>query len=325
MAVFTELSEHDAAQVAEAHGLGKVVEQISVAAGSVNSNYFLRCRREGDERWFFVRLYEEQQADGVAYEWALLDHLSGHVPLAERVLGPAPGELRVRGRPVAVFERAPGDMICQRGVSAAHMQQLGEALARAHMAGQRFGWRRASRFDGAALETRWRELPEEGELAFVRARVRPILDLEDDASLPRGPIHGDLFRDNVLWKPEAVEISALLDWESAADGILVRDLAVVILSWCFGDAIDLTLAGALLRSYDALRPLEASEWAALHVQLRRAVARFLVTRVLDYELRRAHLEATGGVCKDFRRMVARIDAIDAIDPVSLREAFTSKE
>lgn len=321
MAVFTELSDHDAARVAEAHGLGEFVDVRPIAAGSVNSNYFLRCLRDGVERWVFVRLYEEQQADGVAYEWALLDHLAGHVPLAARVEGPAPGVLRVHERPVAVFERAPGDMICQRGVTTSHMHRLGDALARAHVAGQRFGWRRSSRFDGAALEARFDELPADGELAFVRERVRPILDLADP-SLPRGPIHGDLFRDNVLWQPEAVEIAALLDWESAADGVLVRDLAVVILSWCFGDALDLELAGALVRSYDAHRPLQNDEWAALHDQMRRAAARFLLTRVLDYKLRRDHLEATGGVYKDFRRMVARLDALDALDAISLESALT---
>ena len=158
---------------------------------------------------------------------------------------------------------------------------------------------------------RWGELPASGELAFARARVRPILDLPE-SSLPSGPIHGDLFRDNVLWKHER-EISALLDWESAADGALVRDLAVVVLSWCFGDHLDLALASAFLRTYDEVRPLHESERVALHEHLRRAAARFLITRVLDYELRRAHLEATGGVCKDFRRMVARLDAIEALD------------
>ena len=305
MAVFTDLSDVDAKRVAEAHGLGEVQRVEGVSAGSVNSNYFLHC----DGGVFFVRLYEEQEADGVAYEWALLDAIEREdVPLAKRVRGPGPGELRAAGRPVAVFERAPGEMRCQRSVGAEDLRKLGDALARVHITTLRFGWRRESRFSGDALIARWQTLPDQGPLAAVRERTRERVFEREPSGLPRGPVHGDLFRDNVLW--EGDELGALLDWESAADGLLIRDIAVVMLAWCYGDRFETALAGALLEGYEARRPLEDAERLAMNDELARAAARFCVTRTLDYELRRAHLEATGGSIKDYRRFLARLEAVE---------------
>jgi len=87
---------------------------VPVAAGTVNSNYFLDTERGR----VFVRLYEQQEVDGVAYEWALLDHLSARgVPVPPRVTGPVPGALRVGGKPVAVFAAVQGEDLCQKQVT----------------------------------------------------------------------------------------------------------------------------------------------------------------------------------------------------------------
>src|SRR4051812_20469277 len=72
MATFTLLSPEDGARIAAAHELGSCLGVVAVPAGTVNSNYFLDTTRGR----VFVRLYEQQEVDGVSYEWTLLDHLS---------------------------------------------------------------------------------------------------------------------------------------------------------------------------------------------------------------------------------------------------------
>ncbi len=77
----------------------------------------------------------------------------------------------------------------------------------------------------------------DAELAAIVAGLG--VDLARLASRPivgQGLIHGDLFRDNVLWREG--EISALLDFESASRGSRPFDLMVTILAWCFGDSLD---------------------------------------------------------------------------------------
>src|SRR4051794_13031080 len=110
MATFTPLNRADGLRIAAAHGLGACTEVVPISAGTVNSNYFLVTERGR----VFVRLYEQQEVEGVAYEWALLDHLEARgVPIPPRLRGPLPGELRVNGRPVAVFGCVQGEDLCQ--------------------------------------------------------------------------------------------------------------------------------------------------------------------------------------------------------------------
>ena len=61
MATFTHLGLDDAQRVAEAHQLPPCKAVIPVAAGTVNSNYFL----ETSAGRFFVRLYEQGYVEPV--------------------------------------------------------------------------------------------------------------------------------------------------------------------------------------------------------------------------------------------------------------------
>jgi homoserine kinase type II len=315
MAVYTELTEVDAARIAAAHDLGVLREITPIAAGSVNSNYFVETDRG---RWF-VRIYEEQESDGVAYEWRLLAHLqSRRLPVPERVAGPAPGALRVEGKPTAVFAVVRGTESCQAAVTRERAAAVGAFLGRVHLATDDFAERRAGRFTKADVRARLDEAEahRRPELTGSIDGVRSALDEVDahlPADLPSGVIHGDLFRDNVRFDDSA--IVAAMDWESASDGTRVYDLAVTLLAWCFGDDLDLGLAATMCRAYDEKRPLAEVERASLRLSLMAAAARFTATRITDYYLRGDR----GGsrVMKDYRRFSARLDRVRAFDAATL--------
>lgn len=312
MAAFTPLSPADGARVAAQHGLGACLGVVPVPAGTVNSNYFLDSERGR----VFVRLYEQQDVDGVRYEWALLDHLSARgVPIPTRVRGPEPGALRVGGRPVAVFALVQGEDLCQARVTAQHLHQVGVALARASKAGEDFPIRRSGRFTLADL-VKLHELVEQArrpELQAPLARLRALhAELSATApALPQGVVHGDLFRDNVLWRGQ--ELVALLDWESASDGVVIYDLAVTLLAWCCGDALDWQLARALVDGYQSERPIHRDEWEGLHWALRAACLRFASTRLVDVYLKDTYPPGY----KNYARFLQRLDAIEAHTPSSL--------
>jgi homoserine kinase type II len=318
MATFTHLSLADARRITAAHGLPECTLVVPVAAGTVNSNYFL----ETAAGRFFVRLYEQQEVDGVAYEWSLLAHLAASgVPVPARIAGPAPGEVRVAGKPVAVFREVEGEDLCQALVTARRTRPVGHAVAQAHRASESFGIVRAGRF---RLEDVARLLARAGaagrsELTAPVARLGALHGAlsaalaGELAALPRGVIHGDLFRDNVLW--QADEIVALLDWESASDGVLVYDLAVTLLAWCCGDSFDFALARALVDGYREVRALSPLEWTGLWWMMRLGCLRFATTRIIDVFLK-------GGYpigYKDFRRFLLRLDMIESLTPEELAE------
>ena len=312
MATFTPLSLLDGARIADSHGLGSCLAVVPVPAGTVNSNYFL----ETDRGRVFVRLYEQQDVDGVAYEWTLLDHLMQRgVPVPPRVRGPEPGALRVGGKPVAVFEVVEGKDVCQKLVTEPRLEQVGLALARASRAGEDFPVRREGRFtfsdivrllDTASAAGR----PElRADLARLYALHAELIASAPD--LPRGVVHGDLFRDNVLWQGE--QLVALLDWESASDGVVIYDLAVTLLAWCCGDTLDWQLARALVRGYQRERPVGEVEWQGLHWALRVACLRFASTRLIDVYLKGTYPAAY----KSYARFLRRLDAVEAHTPSAL--------
>ncbi len=315
MGRFTELDFENAQRVASAHQLGTCRAVIPISAGTVNSNYFI----DTDHGRYFVRLYEQQEVEGVAYEWALVDFLAeGGVPLPKRVAGPAAGELRVGGKPVVVYCRVAGEDLCQQRVDAARVGAVGRALARAAEAGRAFPIIRAGRFglgDVARLLGE-AELAQRSELAAPLTRLRALhaeLVAALPTDLPTGVVHGDLFRDNVLWRGD--ELVALLDWESASDGILVYDLAVTILAWCCGDTLDWRLARALVDGYREQRELKGREWNALWCHLRAGCLRFATTRIIDVHMKGTY--AAG--YKEFGRFLSRLDVIEQDNPRTLAE------
>jgi homoserine kinase type II len=318
LAVYTPLTLADASRVTEAHGLSETTHITPIPAGSVNTNYFV----EGAFGKLFLRIYEEQDESGVAYEWALLDHLSSRsVPLPRRTPGTAPGEVRVAGKPTALFEVVGGQELCHRLIEAAHLEAVGVALATIHRAGADFAWKKPGRFERRNILERLdvADRAARPELVAPVRKLRATLGELEQAparDLPRGVIHGDLFRDNVRF--EGTRIAAVLDWESASDGVFLYDLVVVFLAWCYGDSFELELARALFSSYERVRPLEPAEWEALYDVAREAAVRFSATRITDFHLRGGE----GRVMRDYGRFVARLEEIEALGPEGLRRALS---
>lgn len=270
---------------------------------------------------FFLRVYEQVQSDDARAELALVEHLRGRGVPTPAVVPLASGEAlsTLAGKPAALFVFAKGRDLCQRQVTTSHARAVGCALAQLHVATQDYPGCTEDRFSFAQIVRRVDELAS-AEDAQVRT-VLPILREEIDwlsgqsETQPVGVIHGDLFRDNVLFEGE--EITALLDFESAAKGALAYDLAVCLLSWTFDQDFRADLGQALVSGYASVRELAPAERdPGLYVEARRAALRFTVTRILDFHLRHASGARRE---KDFRRYLLRMERLRALG----REAFAS--
>ena len=94
-------------------------------------------------------------------------------------------------------------------------------------------------------------------------------------------IHADLFRDNALFIGD--ELTGIIDFYYAYNGISIYDLAVTVNDWCMsGDAEhDKQNAAALLQAYQTVRPIEQAERDAWVIVLRAAALRFWLSRLQD--------------------------------------------
>jgi homoserine kinase type II len=228
----------------------------------------------------------------------------------------------VCGKPAALFPWRLGAMRCQAGVTPGDARRVGAALARVHVAGA----------GEPCEEGRFRFLDLGGRVDRIAAsrdgRFRDVVPLLRDAlesahaardpRLPRGLVHGDLFRDNVLWDAEG-ELSALLDFESACDGTFAYDLMVTVLAWCVGDDLDDKLARAMREGYEGVRRLEERERRALATEGAFAALRFVITRITDFAMR---TDVAGPAStKDWRRFMMRFEKLRTLGADGVRHAL----
>ncbi len=308
MAVLTPQVRDQLERALGAYDLGALRSFAPIERGTVNTSYELTTAAG---RYFF-RLYEEQDLPGAKAEARLLAHLRENGAKTPAPMMRADGELCGvhDGKAYAVFPFVPGDMRCQRAVTAKDTEQLGGEIARLHMAA-RGAELRPSRFRVKDLEDRLgligrdappalsshaRELGERLMLA-EEARIRT-------ASGETLMIHGDLFRDNVLF--EGDEIASVLDFESAGQGSRSYDLAVALLAFSFRDRFDWVVAKALVSSYERVYGLHSAPTEALYWDACFGAIRFTITRITDSAMR--------GGKKDFRRFLARQAELFALGP-----------
>jgi homoserine kinase type II len=318
MALLTPITEDDARALLEAYGLG-LLEVLPLAAGSVNSNFAVRAAG----RRLFLRIYEERDRPGAEAEATMVERL-------EAAGVPTPGPIRrldgglvseVCAKPAVLLPWRDGTIRRQSQVTADDTRRLGEALARVHVAGAHEP-RDAGRF-------RYEDLCARLERAAKSAdpRFEPHIPALRDAlarshaarpDLPRGLIHGDLFRDNVLWKADG-DLAALLDFDSASDGTFAYDLMVTVLAWCVGDDLDVRLARAMREGYENVRPLEEAEKRGLAAEGSFASLRFAVTRITDFAMR----TVPGGPppARDWQRFMMRFEKLRALGERGVREAL----
>jgi homoserine kinase type II len=307
--VFTAISEGDLAALADAFELGAVVSHQLIAAGTINTNIALTT----ETGRYFVRLNEGKAEADVAWEARLI------AALATAGL-PAPPPLRARdGRPYAECQRKwasafpwrAGHHLSADHITPAIAETFGTALGELHLAGLALpcAWRRGSIYDLDHLLTRFETLAriDDKALSYAIAILREELQYARAmkavrAAATHGVIHGDLFRDNVLWDGGGA-ISAILDFEQASGGSLVYDLGVCINDWCWTIYPRIDLAAALVAGYSRARPLSQADRTALPIEIRAAAARFTLTRITDVYLARVDNPE-----KDFRAFLARCEA-----------------
>lgn len=283
-------------------------------AGSVNSNFRVLTR---DGERLFLRVYEEQDLDGAARELQVIRELaSAGVPTPAPLPRRGGGYMgQHAGKPLGIHPWIDGESLCFRSLTPALVRQVGRALGRVHQTSASLSHIPAGRFGLDGLERRLAHVDRsDARYAAHTSRIRERIGFyaaRSPRDLPSGLIHGDLFRDNVLWEraPDGeLRLSALLDFESASSGVFVYDLMVCAHAWCYGASYEPELVRALFAGYLEQRPLAPEERAALPAQGALAALRFATTRLTDFSLRAAPGQEPK---RDFRRFLARLDALES--------------
>lgn len=284
MSVFTPLSAEQAAAWLENYAVGTLQTLAGIAEGVQNTNFFLDTTLGS----YVLTIFEQAPGEQLSFHMQLLAHLAG-----QGIPCPAPVANRrneyfgqLQGKPAVLVSRLPGST--ESNPNLAQCAAIGGMLAELHVAAQTCPIQSAHQRDGAwctrvAVQIEpWLDRDDAellGDEVRYQQRARPI-------NLPRGIIHADLFRDNVLFVGD--QVSGLLDFYFAGVDDLLFDLAVTVNDWCATatGGLDSERCAALLAAYGRRRPLSASEQAAWPILLRAAALRFWTSRLYDHHLPR---------------------------------------
>ncbi len=293
MAVYTEVPFEAAAALVSRLNIGTLQSLEGCKGGIENTNYFA----DTSQGRFVLTLFERLSAEQLPFYLRLMQHLAARgIPVPDPQAD-AQGDIlhTLCSKPATVVNRLRGGN--RLAPDAHHCAQLGAMLARMHLAGRDFTmhqpnlralawWTETVPVVAPFLSQPQRVLIDD-ELAFAQhVAASPAY-----AGLPRGPVHADLFRDNVMFDdgPDGDHLSGLFDFYFAGIDTFLFDIAVCLNDWCIDLAsgrLEEDRAMALVGAYHAVRPLSADEHRLLPAMLRAAALRFWISRLWDLHLPR---------------------------------------
>lgn len=281
MSVYTRVERGELEVFLQHYPLGQLLSYTGIEAGIENTNYLLTTTK-GE---FVLTLFEWITERQLNYFLDLLQHLHlADFPCPQPQTnnnGMMINELAEK--PAAIFKRIPGISIDQP--TTRHCQQVGTQLARLHCCSKHFPVRRTN-----TMDLRWcNQVAEKIKPRLKNTDYQKIIaELEFQATysqveLPQGLIHGDLFKDNVLFDNH--QLSGVLDFYNACHDHFLIDLAITANDWSYeaNGKIDREKLNCLLESYQQIRLLTEIEQELLPVMLRAGALRFWLSR-LEHQL-----------------------------------------
>jgi len=301
MAVFTAVTEPQLAAWMQGYArLGDVTDLRDIPSGIENSNFFLTTSR-GE---YVLTIFEKLTAQQLPFYLDLMRHLAAHGIPVPAPVARADGALFgvLCGKPAAIVTKLDGAP--EFAPRAAHCVEVGQMLARMHLAGRDFPQHQPN-----LRSLPWWQETVPAVLPFLDQAQRALLAGElahqqiffasaDYAALPGGPCHCDLFRDNVLFRSatsekaehDAASLGGFFDFYFAGCDKWLFDVAVAVNDWCVDLAsgqLDVPRMQAFVRAYQTVRAFTPEETRHWDDMLRAGAYRFWVSRLYDFYLPRA--------------------------------------
>ena len=289
MAVFTEVSFDVAAAFLSALDLGQLQNIKGAAGGIENTNYFV----DTDQGQYVLTLFERLTFEQLPFYLHLMKHLAGcGIPVPNPAAGKNGDILhKLKDKPAAVVNKLRGHS--ELAPTADHCAGVGEMLARMHLAGLDYphhqpNLRGLPWWNSTAPVVLQHTTAEQGKLLLGElAYQNHIAESSAYKTLPRGPIHADLFRDNVMF--EDGRLTGFFDFYFAGYDTFLFDIGVGLNDWCVDlptGRHDAGRADAFLAAYQSVRKLTAAERTLLPAALRAGALRFWISRLWDFHLPR---------------------------------------
>ena len=326
MSVFTPVSKQQLIDhLHQYYTIGELIDYEGITAGIENTNYFVSTN-QGE---FVLTLFEAHSVEKLSFYLGLMAHLGeANIPSIQAIPSKYDTLLHeLNGKPASFIKRIAG--VNPVKINQSHCTQIGEMLARFHIAAQYYPQQMENEFDLAWQKTTvesWVDKIPADDAALLQSELAHQFNHQAQTNtLPSGIIHGDLFRDNSLFNAD--KLSAILDLYTACNDTLLIDLAIVINDWCFNEGklegtlvdtfvgtLDEALASRVIAAYQSIRPLEDSEKESFNDILRASALRFWILRLdLKYNPRQPETSPNAYSPDEYKqKLLKHIDDKDQI-------------
>jgi homoserine kinase type II len=289
MSVFTILSLEEVRTWLRNFDLAEIVDLRGIAAGITNTNYFVVTKNNRLELTKYVlTIFEKNQPSELGYFVDLMRFLSLQgvlcpLPIVDRA-GVSLHELK--GKPALMVTCLNGTDILAPSIH--QVKQVAHALAHMHIKGLGFAQNGINQRDKTwRINTAQKVLPKLAKDDQVLLQTElDYLHAQNFSPLPHGVVHGDLFRDNVLFDGDA--LGGFIDFYYACNDALAYDIAIAVNEWCvhhhgadIGE-LDQEKINAFLTAYQEVRAFEQAECVAWVDVCRLAALRFWLSRLHDF-------------------------------------------
>ena len=286
MAAFTTFKPESLARYLVMFELGELHSYEPISEGIENSNYYVTLDRDGQLVEFVLTITEALAFDEVPFFNDLMSQLSRHglpVPDPQRTLDGMPSTIFC-GKPSWLFTRLPGAH--PNELKSEHCFLIGTKLAELHEAAKRTRYHRPNPYDSSWVDQTLGGLKSRlltADWVLLNDIAVQYQSFGQNSDLPKGIIHGDLFRDNTLFVGD--ELTGIIDFYHACDDFLIQDIAITINDWCTtpNGQFDDERRNALLAGYQSQRKLTQTELDLMTLFQQFAALRFLLTRYISGE------------------------------------------
>ena len=289
MAVFTPVTLDDLTQWIQQFNLVKALAIKGISSGIENTNFFLTT--EAGE--FVLTIFEKLSFEQLPFYLELMRHLADRGVLVPAPMANKEGRIlhELHGKPASIVTKLDGES--QLDPKPVHCAAVGAMLAKMHLAGQDFGIRqpnlRGIDWWLATTPVVLPYLPEDARhLLRAEIHTQDAFHASDTyRQLQRGPIHADLFRNNVMFDGE--KLTGFFDFYFAGCDTWLFDVAVTVNDWCIDLAtgvLDEARVRAMLDAYHAVRPFTEAEKVSWQPMLQGAALRFWLSRLYDFYMPR---------------------------------------
>ena len=279
MSVYTSVNIKELKIWLQDYAFDDLTDYQGIKSGITNTNYFLMTVHDR----FVLTLFEKNTIEDLPYFVDLMSHLATHSFLCPKPI------LKKNGTALSILKNKPALIVtCLKGKEVTnpevnHCKAVGKSLAELHVKSANFVAQHQNTRDLSWIkktaETLFNELPQD-ESKLLREEI--LYQEKQNYKLPKSTIHGDLFKDNVLFLND--EVSGFIDFYYACTDYLILDVAIAVNDWCVNSdgSFDEARLNAFLDAYKKIRSFNDNEDQAWNDVLRLASLRFWVSRLNDF-------------------------------------------